>query len=65
MSYTPDDQKIEQPLEELLSAIEGFRNVLWARIKTPSEWAAQHIADAREEIKSLTELELRLRRDFE
>jgi len=65
MSYTPQEQQIDEPLDELIAAIQKVRNVLWARVRandenTYTDWSASHIKTCRKEIKKLTKLELRI-----
>lgn len=62
MSYTPDDQLLEKPLENAAEALAELRAPLFQRIKNPQDWSATHLMELGELIKEVTDLEVKLRR---
>lgn len=64
MSYTSPAEQAEQPVANLLEAIKEFRQVLMARLNNAGDWGPDHILECAEEIKQLTDLELRLRTEW-
>ena len=49
MSYRPDNQSLEKPIEKLLEAIEEFFPPATERQRDASEWSGSH----RQELKDL------------
>ena len=64
MSYTPPEQQVDDKLEELLAAIEDFRQVMWARIRAGHEWNDTHVRECKATIDHLNNLEVDLREKF-
>jgi hypothetical protein len=60
MSYTPEDQQIELPLNNLIKALDSFRDVALNRLKDPTEWNSEHLNDLRRVLIKTNELELEL-----
>jgi hypothetical protein len=61
MSYTPDEQQIETPIENCLSHLEELRRRMMNRLLSP-DWQEEHKADLRFAISQLTELQITLTR---
>lgn len=64
MSYTSPDERVEEPLAELLSAVESFRQVMWARIRGSETWSESHRQECKETLDKLNDLEVDLRGKF-
>ena len=61
MSYTPENQEIDEPVSNLLDAIHAFREVSNNR-RHDSEWSEEHIIELVDIEKKLLDIELHLRK---
>jgi hypothetical protein len=62
MSYTPDNQLLELPLLNAISAIEELRKPISERINHPDEWKDDHIEELRQLLIDCIGFESRLRK---
>ena len=63
MSYTPEDQKLEEPIANLKKAILEVQEVLRNRINDQtSDWSQKHLEECRGLILKLTDWEMQLNR---
>lgn len=60
MSYTPDDQLLEEPIDRLLKAIDEVQSVCTARIRS-GDWKQAHIDEINGLRNNLNDLEIQLR----
>jgi hypothetical protein len=61
MSYTPDNQKLSDPLEKAASALEELASPIRERLKNPNEWKDDHLVELASLLKEVTSLEVKLR----
>ncbi len=61
MSYTPDNQRLSDPLEKAASALEELASPIRERLKNPSEWKDDHLIELASLLKEVTSLEVKLR----
>lgn len=61
MSYTPEDQRLSDPLEKAASALEELAAPIRERLKNPSEWKDDHLQELAALLKDVTSLEVKLR----
>lgn len=61
MSYTPEDQLLERPLEKAANALEELATPIRNRLKNPTEWSASHLHELAALLSDATELETKLR----
>lgn len=61
MSYTPDDQRLEDPLLKAADALEELEKPIRERLKNPQEWRATHLEELAVLLRDVTDLEARLR----
>lgn len=61
MSYTPEDQKIDESIDRLLAAIDDVRCVCLARIRAKKgSWIESHIDNLNDLRNDLNDLEIKL-----
>ncbi len=61
MSYTPDDQLLEDPLKNAADALEKLAAPIRERLKNPIEWSSDHRKEIAELLADITVMECRLR----
>lgn len=61
MSYTPDDQLLEEPLKNAADSLEKLGAPIRERLKHPSEWNNDHLKELGELLTDITTMESRLR----
>lgn len=61
MSYTPDNQRLSDPLEKAASALEELASPIRERLKNPNEWKDDHLVELASLLKEVTSLEVKLR----
>ena len=61
MSYTPEDQRLEEPIANLKKAILEVQEVLRNRINGGG-WSEEHLEECRGLILNLTDWEMQLNR---
>lgn len=60
MSYTPDEEKLSEPLNKACNALEALANPIRARLKNPDNYKASHLVELAELLKDITKMEVRL-----
>jgi hypothetical protein len=64
MSYTPEDQKSDIPIEKYMDASSELEDVILARIRNYSEWNSKHIDDIRKLLNNLLDMRSEINRIF-
>lgn len=59
MGYTPQEQELDGPVQELQDSIKKAREVMLARLRS-NEYIEQHIEKLTELVMDLTALEIKL-----
>lgn len=59
MSYTPENQRIDEPIRKLTEAIKEFDSVVDARIDS-NDWKGDHIIELSEISLELRKIRIRL-----
>lgn len=65
MSYTPDDQKFENPIKKILEGIKEFDSVVDKRMEAnedKNEWSKEHILEINELSVDLMRMRVRLKK---
>lgn len=62
MSYTPENQLLEEPLLKAADALETLQAPLLERLRNPEEWNDSHLRECKEILDEVMSLELKLRR---
>ena len=62
MSYTPEDQRLEEPIANLKRDILEVQEVLRNRINDGADWSEEHLEECRGLILKLTDWEMQLNR---
>ncbi len=58
MSYTPHDQLLEEPFMALLDAGEKAKKAMWERLKHPTEYEDEHLAELRVLTRKINDIEV-------
>jgi hypothetical protein len=60
MSYTPEEQQIEGPVDKIFDAIEEFRKAAHERLAHPNDWSQEHRTELYETLKLLLDVQMKL-----
>ena len=60
MSYTPEDQKIDEPIEKLVDAIRDAKAPMLERIRHRKDWGSDHYEELKVMVRKLQDLEFEL-----
>jgi len=59
MSYTPEDQLLEQPLRNAVAALEKLRAPIFKRLEAGnSEWNEEHLEELRKILQATSNLQV-------
>lgn len=62
MGYRPDDQSLQEPLDNLINNLDMLDTRMKERINNSSEWSAEHLNELVELRKLVMDLDMKFRR---
>jgi hypothetical protein len=61
MSYTPEAERLTQPLEKVADALEELTSPIRARLKNHNDYKDEHLAEMSNLLNEVTAMESRIR----